>query len=70
MCTQFRIASKFKVSRNEYTISHLIPNYSARYHIVEEFNKGVYEYIIATDEGSGSAEQDTDEEGEDAEECE
>jgi hypothetical protein len=23
----------------------------ARYHVVQEFNKGVYDYIIATDEG-------------------
>ena len=33
-----------------------------RYHIVEEFNKGVYDYIIATDEGGGAAERDTDDE--------
>ncbi|KAG6890082.1 hypothetical protein C0995_012031 [Termitomyces sp. Mi166 len=34
---------------------------SLRYHTVQEFNKGVYDYIIATDE-SGAIEQDTDEE--------
>ena len=33
-----------------------------RVHIVQEFNKGVYDYIIATDEASGSAEQDSENE--------
>ena len=33
-----------------------------RYHTVQEFNKGVYDYIIASDEGSGRAERDSDEE--------
>lgn len=32
-----------------------------RYHTVQEFNKGVYDYIIATDE-SGAHEQDEEEE--------
>lgn len=43
-----------------------------RYHVVQEFNKGVYDYIIATDE-SGVSENDTedeDEEEENEEECE
>ncbi|KAJ4483712.1 DEAD-domain-containing protein [Lentinula aciculospora] len=34
---------------------------NSRYHTVQEFNKGVYDYIIATDE-SGSQENDEDEE--------
>lgn len=47
---------------------------NSRVHIVQEFNKGVYEYIIATDEGSGSIEPDSDDESdqephEDTEEC-
>lgn len=34
-----------------------------RYHTVQEFNKGVYDYIIASDESAGGrAEQDSDEE--------
>ncbi|KAG5647838.1 hypothetical protein DXG03_007762 [Asterophora parasitica] len=37
---------------------------NSRYHTVQEFNKGVYDYIIATDE-SGAVEQDSDEEEED-----
>jgi ATP-dependent RNA helicase DDX56/DBP9 len=30
---------------------------NSRYHVVQEFNKGVYDYIIATDEGSTSSER-------------
>ncbi|KAF5383720.1 hypothetical protein D9615_003581 [Tricholomella constricta] len=37
---------------------------NSRYHTVQEFNKGVYDYIIATDE-SGAVEQDSDKEDED-----
>ena len=36
--------------------------------MVQEFNKGVYDYIIATDE-SGANENDTDDEEEEEEEC-
>jgi ATP-dependent RNA helicase DDX56/DBP9 len=39
---------------------------NSRYHTVQEFNKGVYEYIIATDE-SGRGEMDSDDEAEDEE---
>ncbi|THH20440.1 hypothetical protein EUX98_g8583 [Antrodiella citrinella] len=31
---------------------------NSRYHVVQEFNKGVYDYIIASDEGVGKSEQD------------
>ncbi|KAI0076592.1 DEAD-domain-containing protein [Panus rudis PR-1116 ss-1] len=42
---------------------------NSRYHVVQEFNKGVYDYIIASDEGVGKLEQDEeDEEPEAAEE--
>jgi ATP-dependent RNA helicase DDX56/DBP9 len=40
---------------------------NSRYHIVQEFNKGVYDYIIATDEGGaadGADEDDKDEQEE------
>ncbi|KAG9296379.1 hypothetical protein G9A89_014971 [Geosiphon pyriformis] len=37
---------------------------NSRYHIVEEFNKGVYQYIIATDESDLKRERDTDDEDE------
>jgi ATP-dependent RNA helicase DDX56/DBP9 len=37
---------------------------------VQEFNKGVYDYIIASDESAATAEHDTDDEVEEAEqEC-
>lgn len=35
-----------------------------RYHIVQEFNKGVYDYIIVSDEGVGKTEQDEEEQNE------
>lgn len=35
-----------------------------RYHTVQEFNKGVYEYIIATDESGAKGEQDSDSDAE------
>jgi ATP-dependent RNA helicase DDX56/DBP9 len=38
-----------------------------RYHTVQEFNKGVYEYIIATDESGAHGEQDSDGEAENME---
>ncbi|KAI0339457.1 DEAD-domain-containing protein [Trametopsis cervina] len=37
---------------------------NSRYHVVQEFNKGVYDYIIASDENVGKGEQDTEEEQE------
>ncbi|RXW23056.1 hypothetical protein EST38_g2815 [Candolleomyces aberdarensis] len=42
---------------------------NSRYHAVQEFNQGVYDYIIATDEGGPGVEYDTEDE-EDAEEDE
>ncbi|KAI0083853.1 DEAD-domain-containing protein [Irpex rosettiformis] len=33
---------------------------NSRYHVVQEFNKGVYDYIIASDENAGRGEQDDD----------
>lgn len=35
-----------------------------RYHTVQEFNKGIYDYIIATDEHGAHAEADSDDEPE------
>ncbi|KAH9840288.1 DEAD-domain-containing protein [Rhodofomes roseus] len=37
---------------------------NSRYHVVQEFNKGVYDYIIASDESAGAAEQDEEDEDE------
>ncbi|KAI9226761.1 MAG: P-loop containing nucleoside triphosphate hydrolase protein [Piptocephalis tieghemiana] len=36
---------------------------NSRYHIVEEFNRGVYDYIIATDESNLQQERDIEEKG-------
>jgi len=44
-------------------------NCGSRYHVVQEFNKGVYDYIIATDE-SGLIENDVEEEEDKDEDCE
>lgn len=38
-----------------------------RYHTVQEFNKGVYDYIIASDESAATSEHDTDDEVEEVE---
>jgi len=35
-----------------------------RFHIVQEFNKGIYEYILASDESAGQGEADEDPEDE------
>ena len=37
-------------------------------HIVQEFNKGVYDYIIATDESNGSNDPESEDESSEAEE--
>lgn len=45
---------------------HLVPKVSPllkeiqRYHVVQEFNKGVYDYIIATDEGGNEQDDEED----------
>ncbi|RKP12463.1 P-loop containing nucleoside triphosphate hydrolase protein [Piptocephalis cylindrospora] len=41
---------------------------NSRYHIVEEFNRGVYDYIIATDESDLQQERDSEEKEEEEEE--
>ena len=40
---------------------------ACRYHVVQEFNKGVYDYIIATDESGANSEHDEEDEDEDEE---
>jgi hypothetical protein len=53
----------------EYPSLHIYGVHS--YHVVQEFNKGVYDYIIATDESNGNGEEDEeDEESEDEDEGE
>ena len=43
---------------------------ASRYHVVEEFNRGVYDVIVATDEGAGGEPESRAEEEEEAEESE
>ena len=65
LCFELGTAPQFKVGSNSggfYTC--LNPR---RYHTVQEFNKGVYEYIIASDESAATAERDTDNEVEEVE---
>ncbi|KAJ7509695.1 P-loop containing nucleoside triphosphate hydrolase protein [Mycena galericulata] len=61
-------AYRLKLFLEQFSIKSCVLNselpLNSRYHTVQEFNKGVYEYIIATDE-SGRGELDTDDEGED-----
>lgn len=56
------VLSSFANSRVRLTILFL------RYHAVQEFNKGVYDYIIATDEAGAYNEQDEDEDEDGVEE--
>lgn len=48
----------------------LLTSLYIRYHTVQEFNKGVYDYIIATDEGGVGEEDGEDGAEEGEEECE
>ena len=41
-----------------------------RYHTVQEFNKGVYDYIIATDESGARGDTDEVEVVDDGDDCE
>ncbi|KAJ7766488.1 ATP-dependent RNA helicase dbp9 [Mycena maculata] len=63
-------AYRLKLFLEQFSIKSCVLNselpLNSRYHVVQEFNKGVYEYIIATDE-SGKGELDTDGEGEERE---
>lgn len=49
---------------------NLTTEMTGRYHVVQEFNQGVYDYIIASDESMGKAEQDEESETEDVEDGE
>jgi ATP-dependent RNA helicase DDX56/DBP9 len=42
-------------------VSILLGLNDSRYHVVQEFNKGIYDYIIATDESGGRGEGDENE---------
>jgi ATP-dependent RNA helicase DDX56/DBP9 len=59
---------KLKLFLEQFSIKACVLNselpLNSRYHIVQEFNKGIYDYIIATDESELKGEQDSDDEEE------
>ncbi|KAI8584610.1 hypothetical protein K450DRAFT_217139 [Umbelopsis ramanniana AG] len=65
---------KLKLFLEQFSIKTCVLNselpLNSRYHIVQEFNKGIYDYIIATDESELKGEQDTDDEDEEMEDDE
>ena len=64
LCIKLGVTFKLEVHANWFDVTS-DANMEDRYHAVQEFNKGVYDYIIAADEGGG--EQDgEDSEGSDA----
>ncbi|KAH0836529.1 ATP-dependent RNA helicase dbp9 [Lanmaoa asiatica] len=62
---QFSIKSC--VLNSELPLNSRQTSFPQLYHTVQEFNKGVYDYIIATDESSRNAGKDSDNEQEDEE---
>ncbi|OAD74434.1 hypothetical protein PHYBLDRAFT_155269 [Phycomyces blakesleeanus NRRL 1555(-)] len=65
---------KLKLFLEQFSIKSCILNselpLNSRYHIVEEFNRGIYDYLIATDESELKGEQDSDDEDKKVEENE
>ncbi|KAG2172235.1 hypothetical protein INT43_004776 [Umbelopsis isabellina] len=63
---------KLKLFLEQFSIKACVLNselpLNSRYHIVQEFNKGIYDYIIATDESELKGEQDSDDEEDEEEE--
>jgi ATP-dependent RNA helicase DDX56/DBP9 len=59
---------KLKLFLEQFSIKSCVLNselpLNSRYHIVEEFNRGIYDYLIATDESELKGEQDSDDEDE------
>ncbi|KAJ7210448.1 ATP-dependent RNA helicase dbp9 [Mycena pura] len=64
-------AYRLKLFLEQFSIKSCVLNselpLNSRYHVVQEFNKGVYEYIIATDE-SGQGEIDSENESDEEDE--
>ncbi|KAI8641604.1 P-loop containing nucleoside triphosphate hydrolase protein [Parasitella parasitica] len=63
---------KLKLFLEQFSIKSCVLNselpLNSRYHIVEEFNRGIYDYLIATDESELKGEQDSDDEDEESQE--
>lgn len=62
---------KLKLFLEQFSIKACVLNselpLNSRYHIVEEFNRGIYDYLIATDESELKGEQDSEDEEEEDE---
>lgn len=65
---------KLKLFLEQFSIKSCVLNselpLNSRYHIVEEFNRGIYDYLIATDESELKGEQDSEDEEDSDEEKE
>ncbi|KAI9027312.1 P-loop containing nucleoside triphosphate hydrolase protein [Phycomyces nitens] len=63
---------KLKLFLEQFSIKSCVLNselpLNSRYHIVEEFNRGIYDYLIATDESELKGEQDSEDEDKTTEE--
>ena len=63
---------KLKLFLEQFSIKSCVLNselpLNSRYHIVEEFNRGIYDYLIATDESELKGEQDSEDEESEKEE--
>jgi ATP-dependent RNA helicase DDX56/DBP9 len=59
--SELPLNSRFVVVKRHFWVALTVLD---RYHTVQEFNKGVYDYIIATDESGVRGEQDSDDEAE------
>jgi ATP-dependent RNA helicase DDX56/DBP9 len=55
LCSEQGVAHQFQVRSFVHSLENLL--ILNRYHTIQEFNKGVYDYIIATDEGGGANEE-------------
>ena len=65
LCSEFRTPAKLEVWLSAFPLVFIAYlTCFSRYHVVQEFNKGVYDYIIASDESVGKTEQDEEEEEE------
>ncbi|KAI8992635.1 P-loop containing nucleoside triphosphate hydrolase protein [Pilobolus umbonatus] len=57
---------KLKLFLEQFSIKSCVLNselpLNSRYHIIEEFNRGIYDYLIATDEAELKGEEDSDDE--------
>jgi hypothetical protein len=66
LCVKLRVTSEFEVCAPYLTKAASLRR--NRYHVVQEFNKGVYDYIIATDEGGNEQDEESGDSGPESQE--